>query len=108
MLTLTPNATQAINAIMEAEQVPAGSGLRISTRGEDVDQDGRAQLELSLVEEPEADDQVVEQSGAQVFVEPSAAVILDDKQLDATLDGEQIGFRVVDQSPPPPSENGAV
>jgi iron-sulfur cluster assembly protein len=108
MLTLTPSATQAINAILEAEQVPEGSGLRISTRGEDLDPDGRAQLELSLVEEPEADDQIVEQSGAHVFVEPTAAAILEDKQLDATLEGEQIGFRVLDQSPPPPSENGAV
>jgi iron-sulfur cluster assembly protein len=108
MLTLTPNATQAIIAILEAEQVPDGSGLRISARQSAVDQEGRAELELSLAEEPQAGDEVVEEEGAQVFVEPTAARFLDDKQLDATLDGEQIGFRVLDQGPQPPSDNGAV
>jgi iron-sulfur cluster assembly protein len=106
MLTLTPTATQAIIAILEAEQVPDGSGLRISARQGQVDQDVRAELELALAEEPQAGDEVVEEQGAQVFVEPAAARFLDDKQLDATLEGERIGFRVLDQTPP--SENGAV
>ena len=101
MLTITPNAAHAITAILEAEQVPEGSGLRISARsGETTTQDGGAQLELALVEEPESDDEVVEEEGAQVFVEAEAARILEDKQLDAILEGERIGFRVLDQDEP--------
>jgi len=109
MLTITPTATQAINAILEAEQVPEGSGLRISTRGPEIDQNGRAELELALVEAPEADDEVVVEEGARVFVEPRAAELLDDKQLDATLEGDRIGFRVVEQGEPgeQPSLDGA-
>ena len=100
MLTITPIAAQAINAILDAQQVPEGSGLRISTRSAaalDGNGEGHLELELSLVESPEETDEVVADQGAQVYVEPQAAEILDDKALDADLQGDRIGFRVVEQ-----------
>jgi Fe-S cluster assembly iron-binding protein IscA len=39
-----------------------------------------------VAEAPRPDDQVVEQEGARVFVEPAAATVLDDKVLDVRVD----------------------
>ena len=39
---------------------------------------------VAVANQPEADDQVVESSGAKVFLDPQAAVALDDKVLDAS------------------------
>ena len=54
-------------------------------------------LVLLVVEGPVEHDQVVEQHGAHVFLEPHAASYLDDKLLDADIDGQQVRFAVSDQ-----------
>jgi Fe-S cluster assembly iron-binding protein IscA len=41
---------------------------------------------------------VIEEHGARVFVEANAAILLDDKVLDATTDRDQVAFTFVDQS----------
>jgi Fe-S cluster assembly iron-binding protein IscA len=43
------------------------------------------------------DDQVVDEHGAHVFLEPHAASYLDDKLLDADIDGHQVRFAVSTQ-----------
>ena len=40
----------------------------------------------AIASEPQGDDQVVEESGARVFLEPQAAELLGDKVLDAERD----------------------
>ena len=84
MLTLTPNAATAIRALVEASDLPDEmAGLRIAN-----EPDQEAALSLSLAALPAEDDQVVDESGARVFLAPQAAMLLDDKALDAASDGE--------------------
>ena len=84
MLTLTPNAATAIRALVEASDLPdSAAGLRIAN-----EPDQAASLTLSLAAVPAEDDQVVDESGARVFLAPQAATLLDGKALDAATDGE--------------------
>ncbi len=82
MLTLTENASAVIKNINESQEQPEGSGLRIVQQG-----DGQqAELALTTANSPEPGDQVVEEQGARVFLEETAAETLDDKVLDAQVD----------------------
>jgi iron-sulfur cluster assembly protein len=51
----------------------------------------------SLANGPAEDDQVIDERGAHVFLEPRAASYLDDKQLDAYVEGQQVRLTVSDQ-----------
>src|ERR671915_371174 len=53
---------------------------------------------VALAPVPAEEDQVVEESGAQVFLEPHAAEALDDKVLDAEIEGGEVRFAVGEQS----------
>ena len=93
MLTLTDNAADAIRGIVAAPEIPEGAGLRIATRpGSD-----QATLEVSVADTPAATDQVVDESGARVFVDEEAIPLLDDKLLDASVEGTRVGFTISDQ-----------
>lgn len=82
MLTLTENASAVIKNITESQQQPDGAGLRIVQQG-----DGQeAELALTTATEPASGDQVVEEQGARVFLEETAAQTLEDKVLDAQVD----------------------
>jgi iron-sulfur cluster assembly protein len=92
MLAVTDNAATAIRDITSQEAVPPGAGLRIAT-----DETG-ASLTLSLVAEPFEGDQVVDASGARLFLDADAALLLDDKELDVTVDPSgDVQFAVADQ-----------
>lgn len=78
MLTLTENAQTIITGIVDSAQAPQTGGIRIAQDAQGVG------LNVTVAEVPEADDKVVEASGAKVFLDPSAAVALDDKVLDAS------------------------
>jgi iron-sulfur cluster assembly protein len=87
VLALTSNAVSAIQQITAAPEVPHGAGLRIAT--------GQAEAErftLSVVTGPDLDDQVVEDQGARLFLDPAAAAALDDKTMDAQVDGTGVQF----------------
>ena len=93
MLTLTDSATTEIRNIMSDPQVPDGCGLRIAN---DPSAGG---LTLTLASAPAEDDQVLDDAGARVFLEPQAAQLLDDKALDAATDGAgELQFTVAAQS----------
>jgi Fe-S cluster assembly iron-binding protein IscA len=81
VLTLTDNATSEIRNIIADPQVPDGCGLRIAN------DPAAGGLTLTLAAEPAQDDQVLDEGGARVFLEPQAAMMLDDKALDAGHDG---------------------
>jgi Fe-S cluster assembly iron-binding protein IscA len=57
----------------------------------------QANLELSVVPLPAEDDEVIEEQGARVFLEPEAAALLDDKVLDASVEQNQVAFTIADQ-----------
>jgi Fe-S cluster assembly iron-binding protein IscA len=83
MLTLTDQATTVVKTIADQTPEVAGVGLRISAEGAEAQQ-----LDLSVVASPEPADQVIETDGALVFLEPNAAVLLDDKVLDARIEDD--------------------
>jgi iron-sulfur cluster assembly protein len=90
MLALTDNATSVIRALSDNAERPDASGLRIAVAG-----DGAGGLTISTAVDPQAGDQVVEDQGARVFLEPDAAQILDDKVLDAAVNEQgQVQFLV--------------
>jgi len=92
MLSVTDHAANAIRDITQQDAVPPGSGLRIAA-----DETG-ASLILSLVAQPFEGDQVVDQSGARLFLDSQAALLLDDKELDVTVDPSgDVQFAVADQ-----------
>jgi Fe-S cluster assembly iron-binding protein IscA len=96
MLTLTRDAAEAVRAIAVASpEVPDDSGLRIRRRDQEGAEPG---LELTMVENPEADDAVVEAEGARVFVDAELAPELDDKVLDAAVVGDQVQFTLSNQT----------
>jgi len=87
MLAITDHAAEAIKSLTTDAELPEGGGLRIAAPNPD---EG---LELSLAGAPDADDVVLSGEGVAVFLEPTAAQVLDDKVLDvqpvAGPDGEQ-------------------
>lgn len=93
MLAITNAAADAIKAIVaSSEDIPDEGGLRIAATPAD---DGAgATLALALADEPAAGDQVVDEDGAHVFLEPQAAVALDQAVLDAEVQGESVSFAI--------------
>jgi len=80
MLTLTDNAVAVIRDLTSADEVPEGAGLRISS------DPAAGGLTLSLAPQPMMGDQVVDESGARLFLDTEASMLLDDKALDAAID----------------------
>ncbi len=99
MLAITDHAAEAIKSLTTDAELPEGGGLRIAAPNPD---EG---LELSLAGQPDADDVVLAGEGVAVFLEPTAAQVLDDKVLDvqpvAGPDGEQeLRFAIGPQEQP--------
>jgi iron-sulfur cluster assembly protein len=102
MLTITSNAAEAIRAIVQSTDVPDEGGIRISIARQNGSQ---ASLELALSPAPMEGDDVLELNGAHVFLDEMASVALDDKSLDAEVQGDEISFGIVEQDeegPEPP------
>jgi iron-sulfur cluster assembly protein len=96
VLTITSNAAEAIEAILTSTPgLSDDSGLRIAPALAD---DGQPALGLAFTETPEQGDQVVDEAGVHVFLDPEAAAILDDKVLDAQVEEGQVGFTVTEQA----------
>ena len=88
MLTITSEAADAIKEIVQANDLPQGSGLRI-TAEEDGDE---VSIELDFAEQPETDDDVVESQGARVFLDATASDVLTDVELTVTPHGDHVHF----------------
>jgi iron-sulfur cluster assembly protein len=85
MLVLTEAAAEVVKSLTSTPQAPEGAGLRIASSATDPENPGA--LEVTAAPGPSENDQVVESDGAHVYLEPHAAVYLEDKVLDATVDG---------------------
>ena len=102
MLTITSNAADAIRALLDSTDVPAEGGIRISAAQQNGSQ---ASLELAVSPAPLGGDEVIEEEGAHVFLDEVAMVALEDKSLDAQIEGDRISFGIVaqdEEGPPPP------
>jgi iron-sulfur cluster assembly protein len=81
MLTLTENASAIVNEITTQPGLAETAGLRITS-----DASPEPAFAISAAQQAEPGDQVVEQGGATVYLDPTAAEMLDDKVLDAAVD----------------------
>jgi iron-sulfur cluster assembly protein len=94
MLTLTDSAKEMVREIVETGDATEGSGLRIATTE---DADGEPGLRLEVATAPVEGDQVVDQDGTRVFLEPAAASLLDDKVLDVQRHDDHFHFSLGEQ-----------
>jgi iron-sulfur cluster assembly protein len=91
VLALTANVTDIVRQL--AVEVPEISALRIA-----VEADGQS-LSVSPADHAEADDQVIEQDGATVYLDGPASELLADKVLDGGVDEDgNIQFALVRQT----------
>jgi Fe-S cluster assembly iron-binding protein IscA len=96
MLTVTPAAAAAISSLLESPEVPDGACVRL-TQG--LAPSGEATIGLTVAPDPEEGDAVVPAAeDVEVFVDPEAAPVLDDKELDVELEGERAFFSLHRQS----------
>lgn len=95
MLALTESAKEAVRQMVDKEEAPEGSGLRIAAEPAS---EGEAALSIELTEEPAMGDAVLEEDGARIFLDPVAASLLDDKLLDATEHDDHIHLTLQQQS----------
>jgi iron-sulfur cluster assembly protein len=94
LLALTDSAVEAVKSIVSSsDEASETSGLRMVA-----EQAGtQANFHLSVVPMPAEDDEVIDEQGARVFLEPEAASLLDEKVLDANLEQDQVAFTIADQ-----------
>ena len=99
MLTITPQASEALRVILNSDSVPDDAVIRVSA---DQPTDGGVPgaLSIAVVESALEEDQRVQAEDVEVAVDPTAAEVLDDKQLDATVSEGQIAFSIVEQDGP--------
>jgi iron-sulfur cluster assembly protein len=100
VLTITPEASQAIRGILAASDAPDGSMFRIAPQGQDGTGPGTG-LAISLTDSPPPEDEIVEAEEVAIAVEPTAAAVLEDKELDARVEGEQVSFSIGERGQEP-------
>jgi Fe-S cluster assembly iron-binding protein IscA len=97
VLTLTDNASAIVTTLVSRQSDTADAGLRIHSAETDPAQ-GAQRLAVLVAEHPEPLDQVVEVSGARLFMDEAASAVLDDKVLDAGVDeAGAVSFSVLPQ-----------
>ncbi len=84
MLALTDQAAAAIRDLTTQPDLPADTGVRISSGTEST---ASPQLNLALSTGPAEGDTVLEADGARIYADPIAVEVLDGKTLDAQSDG---------------------
>lgn len=93
MLVLTAQAVEAIRGIVEDSALGPDGGLRISGANGG---NGEAALEFELATQAIAGDEVVRDGGAVVFLDETAAAVLDGKTLDVHAHGDHFHFSIED------------
>lgn len=87
MLAITETAAQAINTLVASSDLPEGAGLRIASQADEQSEG----LALSVAPAPADDDTVLQGGGANVFLEPTAAQVLDEMVLDVQAVPDETG-----------------
>jgi Fe-S cluster assembly iron-binding protein IscA len=95
MLALTDQARDVIKGIVEEGELGPQGGLRITAANES---NGDTALEFELAEAPAEGDEVLEEDGAAVFLDPVAAEVLADKTLDVEEHGDHFHFSLGEQA----------
>lgn len=98
MLTMTETAAEAVRRIAAGSGLEPDPGLRISAGPSTPE---GTPLEIGLAGEAAPSDQTVEDGGARVYMEEPVAAALDDKVLDAAIEGDQVRFALYEAQPGP-------
>lgn len=98
MLTVTHEASKAIQTLTDQIPETETAGLRISV---EPGSDGSAQLALSIAESPLPADEVIEADGANVYLAEPVVAFMDDKVLDASIEAEGVAFSIHETPPAP-------
>jgi len=94
LLALTDNAVEAVKSIVSSsDEASETSGLRMVAERAGT----QANFHLTVVQLPAEDDEVIDEQGARVFLEPEAASLLEEKVLDASVEQDQVAFTIEDQ-----------
>jgi Fe-S cluster assembly iron-binding protein IscA len=96
MLTLTQGARLAIISLTEPTTSAGDAGVRIAAAAPiDANEQG-PQLGLEVAAGPAPGDQIIDEDGARVFLDESAASLLDDQTLDVEIDevAQRVNFYV--------------
>jgi len=94
LLALTDSAVEAVKSIVSSsDEASEMGGLRMVAERAGT----QANFQLSVVPLPAEDDEVIDEQGARVFLEPEAASLLDEKVLDASVEQDQVAFTIADQ-----------
>ena len=93
MLKITEQAQEAIAAMVADGGVGEGGGLRITGTGSN----GETALDFDLAEEPAAGDETVSEGDAVLFLDETAAAVLEDKVLDVHAHGDHFHFSIDEQ-----------
>ncbi len=89
MLTIAPSAAHAITLLVTTSGLPESAGVRLEPASRDVSDPN---IVIRFREAPAADDQVIEDGAANVFVDPVLTDDLDDRMLEATTSDNQVTF----------------
>jgi iron-sulfur cluster assembly protein len=96
VLTLTDSAVQVIRTVTSQPELSPETGLRIATQEQPED---AGTLALAVADGPQMGDEIVEEEGARVYLEPNAASILDEMTLDASVDEQgDVTFRLAEKT----------
>ena len=93
MLELTQEAIEAVRDVLTGEELPDAAGLRISR----LESEGETELGLEVAPEPSDGDHVIDEDGARVFLDPTAATLLEDEVLDVIVHEDHLHFTFKDQ-----------
>jgi Fe-S cluster assembly iron-binding protein IscA len=94
LLALTESAVEAVRHVLSSsDEVSERAGLRMVAERAGT----QTNFQLSVVPLPGGDDEVIEEQGARVFLEPGAASPLDDKVLDASVGQGRVEFTIAEQ-----------
>jgi|SRR6187551_384320 iron-sulfur cluster assembly protein len=97
MITLTPEATDAIRELVDNAELPDTGGLRLDMNDATLNS-APPSLALTLVETPATGDEVIDQGGIHVYVSKQAAPLLDGKEIDARNEPAGVTFLVNDRA----------
>jgi iron-sulfur cluster assembly protein len=91
VLAITEDAAAAIRGIVDSAGVPEGAGLRITQEvNTEVEGKPRTDLRLSVVAGPQEGDEVLAEE--RIFIDPEAAVLLENRLLDAEVVDDEVRF----------------
>jgi len=92
MLIITPTAAQKVNDFMSEQAAGQDAGLRVAVLPGGC---SGFQYGLNIEDSPEADDEIFEQAGVRIFVDPFSAQYLEGVEIDyvTSMMGSGFSFR---------------